>query len=79
MAPIIWAIVAILLPFPIVGCASGSIAVYRAHIALSDLPNGRRGNTARRNLRIAQVVGFVACTISVVLMFWLLATGRNRP
>jgi hypothetical protein len=55
LAPIIWAIVAILMPFPIVGFASGSIAM------------------------IAQIVALVACTISLVLMFWLLATDRNRP
>jgi DNA-directed RNA polymerase subunit RPC12/RpoP len=76
IAPLVWGILAILFPCPIVGFAIGGIAIYRANEALGELPAGRRGHSARRNMMIAIALGIIGCVASAVLSVVVLIIGR---
>ncbi|MBI2805381.1 MAG: hypothetical protein HYX68_10430 [Planctomycetes bacterium] len=63
IAPLVWGIVAILCP---IGMLIGFIAMYRAWAALAELPEGRRGDIARRNMWIAFTLGAVGAVESLI-------------
>ncbi len=77
IAPLIWGLLALVLPCPIVGLAIGSIAFAKANAELGNLPAGRKGQSARRNMKIAMGLGVVGCILSVVLSVVMLIIGRQ--
>ena len=68
MEPMIWAILAVLLPCGIVGLAIGGLAITKVQAALSALPAGRRADSARSSLKIAQALSIIGMGLSAVLL-----------
>jgi uncharacterized Zn finger protein (UPF0148 family) len=68
MGPMIWAVLAVLLPCGLVGLAIGGLALTKVQAALSELPAGRRADSARSSLKIAQILCFVGLGLSLILM-----------
>src|SRR3954464_7282908 len=67
-----------------VGLALGGLAFYRANVALGELPDDRRGDSARSTMALARILGGVgmalsgvALVVALVLNFVSPRTGTN--
>jgi hypothetical protein len=67
-----------------VGLALGGLAFYRANVALGELPDDRRGDSARSTMALARILGGVgmalsgvALVVALVLNFVSPRTGPN--
>jgi hypothetical protein len=69
VVPMVYGILSILLScIPIVGGALGGFAISRANAALDELPGGKRGRAARKNMGLAKVLGTVGMCLSLVVL-----------
>src|SRR5690348_1648433 len=67
--PLIYAIGSVLFCWTgLVGLALGGLALFRATVALADLPGGRRGESARGRMNFARILGGVGMALSLVVL-----------
>lgn len=79
-APLVYGILACVLSCaPIIGFILGSMARNKANAEMDRLPRGRRGQAARKQLQLANILGIVGMCLSVVILIIavvLTITGR---
>ena len=67
MGPMVWAIMSIVCLCGPIGALCGFIALGRISSALNDLPDGRRGESARKTLNFGWIIAWVGIGLNSIL------------
>ncbi len=79
-SPMVYGILSIVFCWGIIiGLALGGLAISKATAALDELPSGKRGRAARKNLGIAKVLGTVGICLSLVMLIIAIVLNLRSP
>lgn len=67
MEPMIWSVIALLIPCGPIGFFISGLAFKKVQTAMAELPAGKCSSTARRNLKVGVALCMIGCALSLVL------------